>query len=153
MYNELTWKNGEKFTREYMENHGYKIVYTNFSCVGVELDIVSILPSKIQKKNLKLELKEKIKIKESSQDKKILKKSYKNLIKNATDLLVITEVKSRKTNLFGTGKDSINEYKINNIKKGARYLITKKEFKNMQIRYDVASVDAGEIDYIENAFV
>ena len=43
MFNERTWKEGEKITQEYMKKNGYKIVYTNFSCVGVELDIVAIL--------------------------------------------------------------------------------------------------------------
>ena len=89
MFNERTWKEGEKITQEYMKKNGYKIVYTNFSCVGVELDIVAILPKKvlynIEKNRIKQEIKnaKNIKIKQNLKQKlKIIKKSlpiYPNL--------------------------------------------------------------------------
>ena len=61
MFNELVWKGGEKKTVEFMEKRGFKVVKTNFSCVGVELDVISILPKAVQKKNLKIQLKKLLK--------------------------------------------------------------------------------------------
>lgn len=152
MFNDITWKDGEEKTVEYMKNNGYKILYTNFSCVGVELDIVAILSVEEQKKKLKLELNESIKNETNRKNYKILKKSYKGMVDSLTDLLVITEVKARASHKYGLGADAINSFKMNNIKKGAEYLLRDKKFKNMQVRFDVSSVDAGKINYIENAF-
>ena len=152
MFNEITWKNGENLAVKYLKKCGYKIVYTNFSCVGVELDIVSILPKKVQIKNLKIEMKEKLKSAKTKQDKIILKNSLRGLVKTAADLLVVTEVKARTTDRFGVGSEAVSETKRQNILRGARYLTSLKEFQNMQIRFDVASVDAEKINYIENAF-
>ena len=44
-----------------MKENGYEVVYTNYRCLGVEVDIVAILRAKIQVKKLKTELKEKLK--------------------------------------------------------------------------------------------
>jgi Holliday junction resolvase-like predicted endonuclease len=155
MFNENTWKYGEEKVQNYMKENGYKILYTNFSCVGVELDIVSIFSKKLQIKKLKVELKNNIKILKQSNEKDkimLLKNTYKNSINNLTDLLVITEVKTRATDKYGLGIESIGEYKIRNIRKGAKYLLLKNEFKNMQVRFDVASLDGENLTYIENAF-
>ena len=73
-------------------------------------------------------------------------------MKQVEDLLVITEVKSRSTDLFGVGKESVGEQKQFNIIRGARYLQSLPEFDKYQMRFDVASVDGGEISYIEDAF-
>ena len=151
MFNELVWKDGEKKTVQFMQKRGFKVVKTNFSCVGVELDVISILPKEVQKKNLKIKLKKLLK-QADKKEKKMLKVSYKTLMKQAKDLLVITEVKARSSDKFGEGKESVSEQKQFNIVRGARYLQTLPEFANYQIRFDVASVDAGDIDYIEDAF-
>ena len=74
MYNEDIWKMGEQLAQEYMKKAGYKIIYTNFAEHGFELDIVAILPKKIQYKNLKKEIKEKIKTANTKQEKMLLKK-------------------------------------------------------------------------------
>ncbi|MBQ8425543.1 MAG: YraN family protein [Clostridia bacterium] len=155
MFNENTWKYGEEKVQNYMKKNGYKILYTNFSCVGVELDIVSIFPKKSQIKKLKIKLKNDIKkLKENNEKDKILvfKNNFKNCINNLTDLFVITEVKSRATDKYGLGSEAVNDYKIKNIKKGANYFLLKDEYKNMQVRFDVASVDGENLTYIENAF-
>ena len=55
MFNDDTWKYGEQLAQEYMKKAGYKIIYTNFAERGFELDIVAILPKKIQLKNLKID--------------------------------------------------------------------------------------------------
>lgn len=150
MFNEMTWRESEQKVQEYMRNKGFKILETNFSCVGVELDIVAILPKKIQKKQAKNEMKQKV-----LEDKKhgsVYKNSFKNMLKTLQDLLVIVEVKGRETEKFGKGLEAISEQKKHNIIRGARFLQTSRELEKYQIRFDVASVDNGEITYIENAF-
>lgn len=150
MFNDITWKESEQKVQEYLKNNGYKILMTNFSCVGVELDIVSILSKSAQKRILKNQIKQRIL--EDKQHKKIYKNSLKSAIKNLDDLLVITEVKGRETDKFGLGSNSISDKKKSNIIRGARFLQTDKRYEKYQIRFDVASVDAGNITYIENAF-
>ena len=54
MFNELTWRESELKVQDYMKNKGFKIVETNFSCVGVELDIVALLSKSVQKKQMKI---------------------------------------------------------------------------------------------------
>lgn len=153
MFNENTWKDGEKLARNYMKRCGYKIVYTNFECVGVELDIVAILPKKIQLKQLKKNFLVNIKTAESKATKIVLKNSFKNSKNNLKDLLVVCEVKSRINDKFGKGYEAVGTVKQRNMIRGAQYLLRKDEFKGMQVRFDVASVDSGVITYIENAFV
>ena len=151
MINPLVWKDGEKQAVNYMKKHGFNVVKTNFSCVGVELDIVAILPKSVQKKTLKFKLKQQLKGRDKK-EKRMLKISFKTRMKQVNDLLVITEVKARTTDKFGEGKEAVNEQKQHSIIRGARYLQTLKEFSKYQIRFDVASIDGGEISYIEDAF-
>ncbi len=151
MFNENVWKEGEKQTADYMKKKGFKVLKTNFSCVGVELDIISILPKEVQVKSLKHKLKLQLSGRDK-QEKKMLKKSFKTLMKSAKDLLVITEVKARSNSSFGIGAEAVSEQKRHNIVRGARYLQTLPEYQNYQIRFDVASIDNGKISYIEGAF-
>lgn len=150
MFNDLTWKESEQKVQQYMKNKGFKILETNFSCVGVELDIVAILSKSAQKNILKQQTKQRIL--EDKKNKSIYKNSLKNALKHLEDLLVITEVKGRETDKFGLGLDSISDKKKSNIIRGARYLQTQKQYEKYQIRFDVASVDSGKVTYIENAF-
>ena len=150
MFKETTWKDGEKKVQEYMKRAGYKIIYTNFSCVGVELDIVAILPKKIQSRDLKKEYKQKI-LNDKAR-KQVYRCSLKSLLKNLEDLLVITEVKARETDKYGLGSESVSDFKKQNIIRGARFLQKDSRFEKMQFRFDVASVDDGKISYIEKAF-
>ena len=150
MINEITWKDGEQKVQEYMKKLGFKILLTNFSCVGVELDIVSILPKKEQIEKLKIETKQKVK--RDRKNRSIYVNSLKSMLNNLDDLLVITEVKARANVKFGLGLESISDYKKHNLIRGARYLQTQQQFEKYQIRFDVASVDNGKITYIENVF-
>lgn len=150
MFNDLTWKESEQKVQQYMKNKGFKILETNFSCVGVELDIVAILSKSAQKNILKQQTKQRIL--EDKKNKSIYKNSLKNALKHLEDLLVITEVKGRETDKFGLGSESISDKKKSNIIRGARYLQTQKQYEKYQIRFDVASVDSGKVTYIENAF-
>lgn len=150
MFKEETWKNGEKIAQDYMKKHGYRILYTNYSCVGVELDIVALCPKNVQIKQAKLEYKKRIK--EDKKYKTIYKNSLKNYLKTIQDLIVITEVKARESDKFGMGLDAVTDSKKNNIMRGARFLQQDKTLSKYQFRFDIASVDSGKITYIENAF-
>lgn len=150
MFKEKTWRDGELQVQEFMKKKGYKILWTNFACVGVELDIVALLPKSVQVKRIKEEYNKKIL--SDKANKKLYKNSLKNFLKTIDDLIVITEVKARETDKYGLGLDAISDYKKDNIKRGARFLQTDKNLQKYQIRFDVASVDAGKITYIENAF-
>lgn len=152
MYNERIWKEGERRTKHYLEEHGYKIVYTNYCCVGIELDIVSTLSVFEQKKRIKKELEEKLFLEENPENKKTLKKTYKEKMKGLKNLLVITEVKSRSSDRYGKGNESVTKYKREHVKRGAEFLLSKPEFKKMQVRFDVSSVDEDMITYTEDAF-
>ena len=152
MNNEKVWKDGEKQVCEYLKEKRYKIVYQNFSCKIAELDIVAVLPKRIQKKNLKIQVKQKIFNVKTKNEKLLIKFALKNQLKNIRDMLVVVEVKSRSNNRFGLGLEAITGEKMFHMKRGAEILLKMKKFKNMQIRFDVASVDSGQITYIENAF-
>ena len=192
MIDEVVWKNGEKIVKEYMINNGYDVVYTNYKCIGVEVDIVAILGVRSQVKKLKSNYYEEIKqlnqkqmliksgrnnafdnkficdkidlqttsknnylkkeIEKIKAQKKSLKISYKSQRKQIEKILVVTEVKARSSDKFGIGAESISDYKIKNIKKAGYFLLNSNEFKGLQIRFDVASVDEEKITYIEDAF-
>lgn len=152
MYNEETWKMGEELAQTYMKKQGYKIIYTNFAVKGFELDIVATLSKKVQLKNLKKELKQKIKLAKTKQEKELLKNNLKTYKNKVNDLLVITEVKARADDRFGKGCECIDLKKRSHLIRGAKFLMQKPEFKSMQVRFDVASVDFGKITYIENSF-
>lgn len=152
MFNSDTWKEGERLTREHMKKHGYKILYTNYSCVRVELDIVALYPKKFQIHNLKQELKMKCKASKSKEEKAVLKKVFKEKIKETNDLLVVTEVKARENSKFGTGAEAVTLAKQKHIIRGTEFLMKNKEFQGLNVRFDVSSVDSGVVSYIENAF-
>ena len=151
MNNIKVWKEGEKQVADYMKKIGYKIVYTNFFCKVAELDIVAILPKKVQKRSILNENKAKIKDLNDKLKIKLLKMNVKNQLKNLKDTLVIVEVKARSNKKFGMGLDAVDNEKVRHLERGGEYLLKMERFKNMQIRYDIASVDEGKITYIENA--
>ena len=152
MFNENTWKEGELLALKFMKKLGYKIVFTNFNAVGVELDIVAICPKKVQQKVLKTKLKEEIKQTSNKNNAMLLKHNYNLAKKTCNDLLVITEVKARSTEKFGLGAEAVSLKKQAHIRRGAEFLLKMDRFRNATVRFDVASVDAGKVNYIENAF-
>lgn len=140
MFNKKVWKDGEKIAIDYMEKNGYKILYTNYHAGGVELDIVAVLTKKMQIKKSKANAKN-----ES-------KKQSLECQKEMNDLLIVCEVKARSTDKYGKGLEAVDEFKKARMIKGAKYLLTKKEFSGFGVRFDVASVDEGVVTYFENAF-
>ena len=152
MFNENTWKSGEKLALDYLKKNGYKIKYTNYSCAGVELDIVAIFSKRLQQKKLKEELKQKLQSSNNKIYADSIKKAYKNLSKDVKDILVIVEVKSRANEKYGLGADAISVSKKRNIIKGAKYLLKDYKFQDTQFRFDVISVDSDKVIHIEDAF-
>lgn len=152
MFNERTWKEGEALTQKYMKKSGYKIVFTNHKIAGVELDIVAIFGERAQWKKLKKERAEKLKNAKSREERVKINKLFTNFKKNLQKILVIVEVKARRTQAFGHGYEAVSEQKQFHIKRGAECLLKLSQFSGMDVRFDVASVDGGKLTYIENAF-
>jgi len=152
MFNENTWKDGESRVQKHMKKLGYKILYTNFKCAGVELDIVSIYPKKLKIKKIKEFYKLKIKGAKTKKEKLYYLDQLKIHTAEVTDSLVVTEVKARATGEFGKGYEAVTKAKQSHIIRGLNYLMSLQKFKELEPRCDIASVDAGEITYIENAF-
>ncbi len=152
MFNERTWKDGEKLAQKYLKNKGYKIKYTNYNAGGVELDIVAVLTKKQQLKLLKKDTKKKLKIAPTLGIKEAIIKQAEVLEKEIDDLLIICEVKARRIDNFGMGFDAVDELKMARQTKGAQFLLKQKEFEGFSVRFDVASVDGNKVSYIENAF-
>ncbi len=152
MFNKTTWKKGELLVCDYLKERHYKIVYTNLNLKIAELDIVAVLSKKVQKRLILIENCLKYKSLMQKHEKRLNKFTLKSRLKNLKDLLVIVEVKSRANGKFGSGLDAIGKSKKEHMKKGAEVLLKDKKFRKMELRFDVASVDAEKITYIENAF-
>jgi len=152
MINERTWKEGEDLARLHMKQLGYKIITDNFQGKIVELDIVAELSKHKQAKKLKQEYRQKMRKASSAEERHALMKCFaleKKVLKN---ILIITEVKARRTDEFGTGLESITKRKRQKLFLGAKLLLSMKKYKDHIIRFDVAGVDDGKVTYLENAF-
>jgi len=66
--------------------------------------------------------------------------------------IVFVEVKHRNTERFGLGREAINEYKINKIKKTAMQYLIQTHNLDKKTRFDVIDILGDKLDYIENAF-
>lgn len=152
MINERTWKEGEDLARLHMKQLGYKIIINNFHDKIVELDIVAEYSKLKQAKKLKQEYRKKMRKASSVEERHALMKCFANEKKELKNILIITEVKARKTDEFGTGLESITKRKRQKLFLGAKLLSSMKKYKDHVIRFDVAGVDNGAVTYVENAF-
>ncbi len=70
--------------------------------------------------------------------------------------LIFIEVKSRFSDFFGDPTEFVNDKKIKKIVDGAKMYSSKKKFRDLFIRFDIAAVKwVGKrplVDYYENAF-
>ncbi|MCS7203891.1 MAG: YraN family protein [Thermodesulfovibrio sp.] len=88
---------------------------------------------------------------------KILEKNFRtpfgeaDIIAKYKDSIVIVEVKTRKTEVFGEPKLAVNYSKQMKLRKIALYYLHKLQ-KELPVRFDVISIKNGEIEHIENAF-
>lgn len=141
MFNFNTWKNGESLAQKYLIKLGYKILDTNAKLAGAEVDIVALMPAKLQKKELKNLLKK----------GEITKEVYVSQSKNLSDILVFVEVKARVSGKYGLPQEAVTNFKQNQIKKFAQIYITKNNWQG-EVRFDVISVLGGKVDHIIGAF-
>jgi putative endonuclease len=109
-YNIGRW--GENLTKEYLEKHGYKILFTNYRCCFGEIDIIA------------------------------MDKNY----------LVFIEVKTRQTDFY-PAHESITRNKKNHLRKTAEHFIYTKNYQNIDVRFDLVSIQDGKIDLIKNVFI
>ena len=87
----------------------------------------------------------------------ILVKNYKcklgeiDLIAEKDDKLVFIEVKTRSNEKFGKGFEAVTHKKVDKIRKVATVYLLQKKLQR-EVRFDVISIDKGEITHIEGAF-
>ncbi len=71
----------------------------------------------------------------------------------AADLFVFCEVKARTTDAFGVPAESVTRTKQARIRRlAARYLREAAPVRDREVRFDVVSVLAGELEVLEGAF-
>lgn len=90
---------------------------------------------------------------------KILKKNYRtafgeaDIVSEKENFLVFTEVKTRASELYGKPCEAVDYKKRARYFRIAEFFISCNEkYKDYFVRFDVAEVLAGDINYIENAF-
>ena len=152
MIDEKVWKNGELKALKYMKKWGYKIITTNFSGKGFELDIVARQNKKKIIKKLRADFKLKLKNANTYEEVQSLRELFLAQKKQVRHLLIITEVKARTNNKYGKGFDAVSATKQEKLVLGAKWLIGQRKYQNYDVRFDVASLDGDELSYIENAF-
>lgn len=152
MFNEKVWRNGELEAIKYMKKCGYKIITTNFTGKGFELDIVAKLHKKKLLKQLRVDFKEKLKKAVSYEDVQSIRNVFLNQKKELKHLLIITEVKARTNNKYGKGFDAVSATKQEKLVLGAKWLLGQRKYQNFNVRFDVASIDGDKLSYIEGAF-
>ena len=77
-----------------------------------------------------------------------------DIIARKDDLLVVAEVKTRKTNFFGEPETFVNRKKQQNLIQAAHEYIQRKELE-LEVRFDIISVvlsDESAVKHIEDAF-
>ncbi|MCD6399184.1 YraN family protein [candidate division WOR-3 bacterium] len=91
---------------------------------------------------------------------RILERNYRvgklevDLIIEKGGVIVFVEVKRRKSEDFGSPAEFVNKKKQERIIKAAKvFLQRRKDFQDMDVRFDVVSVLCNTIDHIESAFV
>ena len=75
-----------------------------------------------------------------------------DIIASKEDILVFVEVKVRSDGNFSRGFEAISNVKKRNIISVARYYTQKNRLYEYNIRFDVASLDSGVLQYFENAY-
>ncbi len=79
-----------------------------------------------------------------------------DLIAQKGNLVTFCEVKTRRSNVFGTGEEAVDLRKQGQIRKAAEGYVSIKELENREFRFDVIVVDlrshSTSIRLIEDAF-
>lgn len=154
MNNIKTGVEGEVKASIYLKNNGYKIIDRNVKIGNGEIDIIAILPKRIQKKKLKSLFRNKIKT-NGLIDKANLKfdrKVLNNNIKTISDIIVFIEVKNRSSKKFGNPYDAVDDNKQHVLERACISYLKKHNKTNVSARFDVISIIDEKIEHIENAF-
>ncbi len=80
------------------------------------------------------------------------RKKEVDIIAEENGVIIFVEVKVRRGSSFGTGLESINNRKIDNIASVAIHYLKKNKLDNSNVRFDVASIDNNKLLYIKDAF-
>lgn len=91
---------------------------------------------------------------------KIIEKNYKNKFAEADlialygDFLVFIEVKTRTDTQYGNPREAVSKAKQDKyIALAEYYLLSHKEYRDKNVRFDVVEVLAGDVFHIESAFI
>lgn len=103
---------------------------------------------------------EKLVVKHLKKNKyKILETNYKttfgeaDIVARKDNCLVFVEVKTRSSELYGLPGEAVGVKKRQRYFKIAEYYLSSHEkYSDFYVRFDVAEVLAGEVNYLENAF-
>lgn len=57
------------------------------------------------------------------------------------DLVIFVEVRTKSSNLFGSGYESVNSKKLQQLRKMAAAFLQYKQWSNVPVRFDVISID------------
>jgi len=154
MLNKKIWIDGEVRAAEFLKKKGYKIIDKNCKIGGSEIDIVAVLPVKVQKNELIEEFRYKVKHKKFSDkyEQKFSKTVLKNNLKTLKDIIVFIEVKARFSKKFGYPFEAVDEKKQYNLERGCVSYLKKNNLTDVPARIDVISVIDADIVHIENAF-
>ncbi len=74
------------------------------------------------------------------------------LVRRSEGLVVFCEVKTRSSGRFGTGLEAVTRPKQVRLRRLAIAYLADATVRPRRLRFDVASVDAGVVQVVENAF-
>ena len=140
---------GEALAAEYLEERGYRIIGRNVELTSCEVDIIAeayfdkfgnLIRLKPQKGNFVTRL-----------IRKIFKKSA-SIKQDVERTLVFVEVKTRESEEHGAPEEAVDAYKKGRYVTAAKSYLAKHSEQNTPIRFDVITVENGEVNHIENAF-
>ena len=87
----------------------------------------------------------------------ILERNYKNPLgeidiiafDNSQDRIVFVEVKARKTNRFGYGREAVNQEKLFKIMQSAKLYLKNKKMLDAKMRFDVIEITGDELTHLK----
>jgi putative endonuclease len=88
----------------------------------------------------------------------ILERNYRfsgreiDIIARAGEVIVFVEVKKRSQERWGRGAEAVDHRKRRRILGVAAHYLAEKSLTDVNVRFDVASLDGSTMEYIENAF-
>jgi putative endonuclease len=75
-----------------------------------------------------------------------------DLVVSRGDVVVFCEVKTRSTNRFGPPVEAVTKTKQVRLRRLAAEWLSASTLRPSVVRFDVAAVQAGQVDIVENAF-